>query len=163
MKKRTSKLLSLLLTLAMVLGMLPAMSITAMAAEPGRTEDNPVVCKTFDEFKEAMEGSAAFVKLAGGYFEATVTGSSIQNAVYTTGNKTLIVEGYNKFVPAADDRYQINSLIAVGLNNNLTIQGTGQIEYWHENFLEAGAVICLEATGANLTVNGEVTIKGYHD
>ena len=37
MKKRTSKLLSLLLTLAMVLGMLPAMSITAMAAEPGRT------------------------------------------------------------------------------------------------------------------------------
>ena len=163
MKKRTSKLLSLLLTLAMVLGMLPAMSITAMAAEPGRTEDNPVVCKTFDEFKEAMEGSAAFVKLAGGYFEATVTGDSIKNAVYTNGNKTLIVEGYNKFVPAADDRYQINSLIAVGLNNNLTIQGTGQIEYWHENSLEAGAVICLEATGANLTVNGEVTIKGYHD
>ena len=31
MKKRTSKLLSLLLTLAMVLGMLPAMSITAFA------------------------------------------------------------------------------------------------------------------------------------
>ena len=60
MKKRTSQLLSLLLTLAMVLGMLPAMSITAMAAEPGRTEDNPVVCKTFDEFKEAMEGSVAF-------------------------------------------------------------------------------------------------------
>ena len=31
MKKRTSKLLSLLLTLTMVLGMLPAMSITAFA------------------------------------------------------------------------------------------------------------------------------------
>ena len=160
---KPKRLLSLLLTLAMVLGMLPAMSITAMAAEPGRTEDNPVVCTNFDEFKAAMQGSAAFVKLAGGYFEATVTGSSIQNAVYTTGNKTLIVEGYNKFVPAEGDQSQINSLIAVGLNHNLTIQGTGQIEYWHENFLEAGAVICLEATGANLTVNGEVTIKGYHD
>ena len=161
--KASKRLLSLLLTLAMVLGMLPAMSITAMAAEPGRTEDNPVVCTNFDEFKAAMQGSAAFVKLAGGYFEATVTGSSIQNAVYTTGNKTLIVEDYNKFVPAEGDQSQINSLIAVGLNHNLTIQGTGQIEYWHENFLEAGAVICLEATGANLTVNGEVTIKGYHD
>ena len=32
MKKRTSKLLSLLLTLTMVLGMLPFMSTTAMAA-----------------------------------------------------------------------------------------------------------------------------------
>ena len=160
MRKRMT---SLLLTLAMVLGMLPAMSITAAAAEPGKTADNPVVCTNFDEFKAAMQGSAAFVKLAGGYFEATVTGSSIQNAVYTNGNKTLIVEGYNKFVPAEGDQSQINSLIAVGLNHNLTIQGTGQIEYWHENFLEAGAVICLEATGANLTVNGEVTIKGYHD
>ena len=161
MKQKTHRLLSLLLCLVMVLGLLPA--TPAMASEPGRTEDNPVVCKTFDEFKAAMQGSAAFVKLAGGYFEATVTGSSIQNAVYTTGNKTLIVEGYNKFVPAEGDQSQINSLIAVGLNHNLTIQGTGQIEYWHENFLEAGAVICLEATGANLTVNGEVTIKGYHD
>ena len=161
MKQKTHRLLSLLLCLVMVLGLLPA--TPAMASEPGRTEDNPVVCKTFDEFKAAMQGSAAFVKLAGGYFEATVTGSSIQNAVYTNGNKTLIVEGYNKFVPAEGDQSQINSLIAVGLNNNLTIQGTGQIEYWHENFLEAGAVICLEATGASLTVNGEVTIKGYHD
>lgn len=35
MNKRTGKLLSLLLTLAMVLGMLPAMSLTAFAAEPG--------------------------------------------------------------------------------------------------------------------------------
>ena len=161
MKQKTHRLLSLLLCLVMVLGLLPA--TPAMASEPGGTEDNPVVCKTFDEFKAAMQGSAAFVKLAGGYFEATVTGSSIQNAVYTNGNKTLIVEGYNKFVPAEGDQSQINSLIAVGLNNNLTIQGTGQIEYWHENFLEAGAVICLEATGASLTVNGEVTIKGYHD
>ena len=34
MKKRTSRLLSVLLTLVMVLGMLPAMSITALAANP---------------------------------------------------------------------------------------------------------------------------------
>ena len=33
MKKRTHKLLSILLTLAMVLGMVPAMSLTASAAE----------------------------------------------------------------------------------------------------------------------------------
>ena len=35
MKKRTHKLLSILLALTMVLGMLPAMSLTAFAAEPG--------------------------------------------------------------------------------------------------------------------------------
>ena len=37
MKKRTHKLLSILLALTMVLGMLPAMSLTAFAAEPGIT------------------------------------------------------------------------------------------------------------------------------
>ena len=35
MKKRTHKLLSILLALVMVLGMLPTMSLTAFAAEPG--------------------------------------------------------------------------------------------------------------------------------
>ena len=66
MKKRTSKLLSLLLTLAMVLGMLPAMSITAAAEEPGKTVDNPVVCTTFAEFKTAMESTTVtYVKLNG--------------------------------------------------------------------------------------------------
>ena len=35
MKTKTNRLLSLLLTLTMVLGMLPAMSLTAFAAEPG--------------------------------------------------------------------------------------------------------------------------------
>ena len=35
MKTKTNRILSLLLTLTMVLGMLPAMSLTAFAAEPG--------------------------------------------------------------------------------------------------------------------------------
>ena len=58
MKKRTHKLLSLLLTLAMVLGMLPAMSMTAFAYSGTGTEDNPYVVTTYDELRECMSAPA---------------------------------------------------------------------------------------------------------
>ena len=44
----------MLLALVMVIGMMPAMGITAMAA-PGGSSMDPVICDTFAEFKAAME------------------------------------------------------------------------------------------------------------
>ena len=65
MNKRTGKLLSLLLTLAMVLGMLPAMSLTAFAAEPG-------------------------ISITGSTADSSGTGWS-----YVESTKTLTLSGYN--------------------------------------------------------------------
>ena len=65
MNKRTGKLLSLLLTLAMVLGMLPAMSLTAFAAEPG-------------------------ISITGSTADSSGTGWS-----YTASSQTLTLSGYN--------------------------------------------------------------------
>lgn len=62
---KPKRLLSLFLALVMVVGMLPAMSITAAAYTAGDIEgttgtgtvEDPVVCDTFAEFKAAMENT----------------------------------------------------------------------------------------------------------
>ena len=75
MKQKTHRLLSLLLTLALVLGMIPAIGTTAYAYSAGdiagttgsgTSEGDPVVCDTFAEFKAAMEDTQIrYVKLSG--------------------------------------------------------------------------------------------------
>ena len=64
MKKRTSKLLSLLLTLSMVLGMLPAMSMTAAAYTEGEIAGTTGTCLLYtspsprDRTRSRMPSSA---------------------------------------------------------------------------------------------------------
>ena len=59
MKKKRSKLISMLLTLVMTLSLVPAMGVTASAAEPEWTTVN-----TFDELREAMQqGTKTNIKL----------------------------------------------------------------------------------------------------
>ncbi len=52
MKKKRSKLISMLLTLVMTLSLVPAMGVTASAAETGSgsgTADDPYVVTTYEE------------------------------------------------------------------------------------------------------------------
>ena len=54
---KPKRLLSLLLTLAMVLGMLPAMSMTAFAYSGTGTENNPYIVTDYDELLELMKNT----------------------------------------------------------------------------------------------------------
>ena len=56
MKKKRSKLISMLLTLVMTLSLVPAMGVTASAATTGDgTKGNPFVVNTYEDWKQKME------------------------------------------------------------------------------------------------------------
>lgn len=163
MKKRTHKLLSLLLTLAMVLGMLPAMSMTASAYTAGDIEgttgtgtvEDPVVCDTFDEFKAAMENTEIIcVKLTGasGAMPSRETlGAAISNTTY----KVLTIEGTNKFWSPLSG----NNDCLIWPKSELTINGTGTLKYEHGNTGGSGAVINM-SSNVSLKIDGNVTLEG---
>ena len=103
MKQLLKRITALVLTLAMVLGMLPAMSITAAAYTAGDIEgttgtgtvEDPVVCDTFAEFKAAMENTEIIcVKLNGvsGSNGDMPSQASLAAAISNTTYKVLTIE-----------------------------------------------------------------------
>ena len=55
MKKKRSKLISMLLTLVMTLSLVPAMGVTASAADGNGTAGNPLVVSNYEDWKAAMQ------------------------------------------------------------------------------------------------------------
>lgn len=129
---KPKRLLSLLLTLAMVLGMLPAMSLTASAYSGSGTEDNPYVVTTYDELRECMQSTpdydTRYIKLGEDITNST---NASKNALdLTSPYQTVILDlnGYTlKRAESATDWGVF--MLSIG---NLTIQdsssaGTGKV------------------------------------
>ena len=165
-KAKPKRLLSLLLTLAMVLGMLPAMSLTAYAYTAGDIEgttgtgtvEDPVVCDTFAEFKAAMENTEIIcVKLNGvsGSNGDMPSQASLAAAISNTTYKVLTIEGTNTFTSPLNG---MNDCL-IWPRNDLTINGTGTLKYVHGNTGGTGAVINM-ASDNLLAINGNVTLEG---
>ena len=163
---KPKRLLSLLLTLAMVLGMLPAMSMTAAAYTAGDIEgttgtgtaEDPVVCDTFAEFKAAMENTEIIcVKLNGvsGSNGDMPSQASLAAAISNTTYKVLTIEGTNTFTSPLNG---MNDCL-IWPRNDLTINGTGTLKYVHGNTGGTGAVINM-ASDNLLAINGNVTLEG---
>lgn len=165
-KAKPKRLLSLFLALTMVLGMLPAMSMTASAYTAGDIEgttgtgtvEDSVVCDTFAEFKAAMENTEIIcVKLNGvsgsnGDMPSRETlGAAISNTTY----KVLTIEGTNTFTSPLNG---MNDCL-IWPRNDLTINGTGTLKYVHGNTGGTGAVINM-ASDNLLTIDGNVTLEG---
>lgn len=165
-KAKPKRLLSLFLTLAMVLGMLPAMSMTASAYTAGDIEgttgtgtvDDPVVCDTFAEFKAAMENTEIIcVKLNGvsGSNGDMPSQASLAAAISNTTYKRLTIEGTNTFTSPLNG---MNDCL-IWPRNDLTINGTGTLKYVHGNTGGTGAVINM-ASNVSIQINGNVTLEG---
>ena len=93
MKQKTHRLLSLLLCLVMVLGMLPAMSLTAFAAEPpisitGSTADTSGTGWSYDEDSKTLTLNG----YDGGYIQGS--GLNTLNLVLE-GTSTITVNDAN--------------------------------------------------------------------
>lgn len=117
MNKRTGKLLSLLLTLAMVLGMLPAMSLTAFAAEPGITlagSDSSGTGWSYTASSQTLTLSG----YNGGYIQGS--GLSTLNLVLE-GTSTITVDDANAKGIALENNQSLN----ISGSGSLTINAAG--------------------------------------
>ncbi|MDO5762335.1 MAG: hypothetical protein Q4P12_06710, partial [Bacteroidales bacterium] len=110
-KTKLNSLLSLLIALAMLLGMLPAMSLTAFAAEPGITLAGSDSSDTGWSYTESSQ-TLTLNNYNGGY---------IQGSGLSTLN--LVLEGTNTIT--VDDTNAKG--IALGNNQNLNISGSGSL------------------------------------
>ena len=119
MTKRTHKLLSLLLTLAMVLGMLPAMSMTAFAAEPGISLSGADSDKSGTGWSYTASSQTLTLNgYNGGYIQGT--GFGTLNLVLE-GTSTITVDDSNAKGIALDNNQNLN----ISGSGSLTINATG--------------------------------------
>lgn len=155
MRKRIT---SLLLTLAMLLSLLPAMGVTASAAEPEWTTVN-----TYKELQDAVNGQKEYIKL----------GQNIDTAGYNSGigllerdQLTFKYTGYHctldlngKTLALVSKDANMYSGIHISLDSHLTIQDnssekTGKISGTFDNVLGGREAILIYATDSTLTLEG---------
>ena len=162
-KKTPTRLLSALLCLVMVLTLLPTVAFAYTAGEiPGTTgvgtSDDPVEVDTFVEFKAAMENTEiTHVKLVDLATPGEVIPAQavLAAAVSNMTAKTLIVDGNVTFYSPLGG----GNDCLIWPRANLTIEGTGKLEYKHGNTGGSGAVVSM-TSHVTLTVDGDVTLAG---
>ena len=126
MKPNVSKrIFSTLLALAMVIGLIPAMGTTTMAA-PGGSAMDPVICDTFAEFKAAMEDpDIIYVSLhAVDEVLPLLDEGRCVAAITVVGDKDLYLanDSVATFVANANGGVY-DSLLQVGAGSSLSIDG----------------------------------------
>ena len=155
MKKRIT---SLLLTLAMLLSLLPAMGVTASAAGPEWTTVN-----TYKELQDAVNGQKEYIKL----------GQNIDTTSYNEGlgllkrdTLTFKYTGYHCTLDLNGNTLALKSRdadmyygIDISLDAHLTIQDsspakTGKISGTFDNVLGGREAILIYATDSTLTLKG---------
>ena len=163
MKKRIT---SLLLTLAMLLSLLPAMGMTASAATTGSgTKSDPIVVKTFEELKAALEKDITemqYIKVPGGTnIDTVLSPETYSAAIAATRKKTLIVDGSVTVTGTGAATSQVlDSLFAITGNNTcLNIKGNGTLTFSANGNNGSNAVVRVD-NGATLNVSGGVTLSG---
>ena len=153
MKKKRSKLISMLLTLVMTLSLVPAMGVTASAA------DGFVEVRTYEQLKTAVDKGNAKVKLMGNIDTTNENGgaglTSTTNLTFKGGGHVLDLNGHTlKLVTSVKDTH----LIAVE-SQDMTIKdssssGSGRIEMeFGENLINVQYPIYISGMGS-LTIDG---------
>lgn len=158
MKKRIT---SLLLTLAMLLSLVPALGVTASAAEEGDWTE----VGTYEELYNAFRNSKSKIRLKNNINTSSMNGGSGLPSnkmldVYEGKDITLDLNG--KTLTLSSQIYTVFYLIRVQGGGSLTIQSTGErgtlkTDYpGSERFISASIMV---GKGGNLTVDN-VTIAG---
>ena len=151
---KPKRLLSLLLTLAMVLGMLPVMSMTASASTGSGTEDDPYIVTAYDELREKINtNDVSYVKLGA---DIIVDDNLNENflEVLNYSNTTLDLAGHTLSRNyTALDRYAIyvSTYSTGGLTINDSVGGGG---------ISVCATAGNQVTNLLRVTNGNVTING---
>ena len=97
-KAKPKRLLSLFLVLAMVLGMLPAMSMTAFATSGSGTKDDPYIVTAYDELLELMkstpDNTTRYIKLGSDISYSASTNGTALNLSNALQSVDLDLNGY---------------------------------------------------------------------
>lgn len=168
MKKRTSRLLSILLTLVMLLGLVPALGTTALAASGSGTKSAPYVVTDYDELRELMKNvteddPTCYIKLG-----RDITESGNQNSYYlyvqNGGNVVLDLAGYSLTRSALTTDSRLIGVQGGSLTINDSVGG-GEIACKTKSggYGYSGAGIFVESwSKSKLTVNGGTFVGGEY-
>ena len=142
MCRQWKRLLSFVLAMVMVVGMIPAMGSSAMAA-PGGSSMDPVICDTFAEFKAAMEDpSVIYVTLlpTDEIIPQLGEGSPVP-AITVAGEKDLyLAQGVAQF-SARSPGGVYDCLLQVNAGSSLSIDGEGDLSFMAVGTEKHNAVI----------------------
>ena len=165
MKKKRSKLISMLLTLVMLLSLVPAMGVTASAAEPW------VTVNSFKELQDAVKGKKEYIKLE----------QDIDTASYNEGigllkrdeltfddvyyHCTLDLNG--KTLALVSNDTNISQGIYIGGNSHLTIKDSssaksGKISGAFSNVIGGQKAKLIRVNGGTLTLEGGIFTVTSH-
>ncbi len=134
MKKKRSKLISMLLTLVMTLSLVPAMGVTASAAKPEWT-----IVNTFDELKEAMQ-------------KPTETNIKLGKDINTND------EANHKYGLTTYDQIQVRNTITLDLNGKKLTLNSGNNRVSCYIYVVAGKLTVQDSVG-----NGEIYLNDEYD
>ena len=160
MKRRTKKLFSLLLSLALVVGMISVFGSISYAA--GGSESDPVVCTTYEQFKAAMENpSVAYVKINGLNDMISREGESLIAGAVVTSNKTLILSGNSEITAGQGSNLcRVDSLIYVANGGYLSVKGSGSLKFNGNATNASNSVIHIAHDNANVFLYDGITLNG---
>ena len=152
-KTISKRLLSLLLVLTMVLGMIPAMSISASAAtvKGSGTIDDPYVPTDKDTFMDALFWqSGKYIKLK----NFTLTYKGVSQWFKMTKDKVFLLEGTNTL-----NQYEATYPLITVDGCNLTIEGDGVLQYGM--YYDSGDEFTSRTQPVFVTQNeGSITVNG---
>ena len=150
MKKKRSKLISMLLTLVMTLSLVPAMGVTASAA------DGFVEVSTYEQLKTAVDKGDAKVKLV-----ANIDTTNDNGGAGVTNQTALVFIGNNNILDLNGHTLKLVSNTGttfINVNKNLTIKDSsgirGRIDFGYGPGIvtKTTAINVADASTANLTV-----------
>ena len=160
MRKRIT---SLLLTLAMLLSLVPAMCVTASAAEPKWT-----IVNSYEELQTAVKDKKEYIKLGRDIdttnFHSTGSGLEVEDWL-TFENQTCTLDLNGKTLTLMTRLLPMGVFLRVYDGSNLTIKDsshakTGAITGAFKNYISSDAGCCLfHVLGSSLTLeNGSITV-----
>ena len=163
MKKKRSKLISMLLTLVMTLSLVPTMGVTASAAENGSgTAGDPYVVTTYEELQTAMQkAGGSYVRLGKDIDTTNMNdGNGIGRANQIVVNSNVSLDLYGHKVTLLKYNTERSGLIDVR-RGSLTIEdskGSGELN--GKNMTTGTRLSLIECyDGAKVTVNsGKLTM-----
>ncbi|MBR6917158.1 MAG: dockerin type I repeat-containing protein [Clostridia bacterium] len=132
----------------------------------GESEDYPVDCYSFSDFKEALENPAyKYVRLNDVSGEAgkipNIKGSGKYYPITTSGEKVIEIAGNASFefeYESGFDRYYLQPVAFISINDTTTIRGDGSLTYLAPRCDEPTLLNALINNRSALTVEGGVKL-----